>query len=153
MTATAFWLFIGAEFAIPISKDVKNAKRNVPLGMSLGLLIILVMQIIMVLGFYHYTPWADLMNSAAPHMLYGEALLGNTGKIWMTFVAALAVVSTQNSGVNGLAHIGEGMAKMNMLPQIFAKTNKRRLSVYRCHSDFGLHVSVRVYLGRFFRND
>ncbi len=38
---------------------------------------------------------------------------------------ALAVVSTQNSGVNGLAHIGEGMAKMNMLPQIFAKTNKR----------------------------
>lgn len=125
MTATAFWLFIGAEFAIPISKDVKNAKRNVPLGMSLGLLIILVMQIIMVLGFYHYTPWADLMNSAAPHMLYGEALLGNTGKIWMTFVAALAVVSTQNSGVNGLAHIGEGMAKMNMLPQIFAKTNKR----------------------------
>lgn len=62
MTATAFWLFIGAEFAIPISKDVKNAKRNVPLGMSLGLIIILVMQIIMVLGFYHYTPWADLMN-------------------------------------------------------------------------------------------
>jgi len=125
MAAAAFWLFIGAEFAIPISKDVKNAKRNVPLGMSLGLLIILVMQIIMVLGFYHYTPWADLMNSAAPHMLYGEALLGNTGKIWMAFVAALAVVSTQNSGVNGLAHIGEGMAKMNMLPQIFAKTNKR----------------------------
>lgn len=125
MAAVAFWLFIGAEFAIPISGEVKNAKRNVPLGMSLGLIIILIMQSILVIGFYHYTPWEDLMASAAPHLLYGEALLGKGGKIWMAFVAALAVVSTQNSGVNGLAHIGQGMAKMNMLPQVFAKTNKR----------------------------
>ena len=125
MTAVAFWLFIGAEFAIPISGEVKNAKRNVPLGMALGLVIILIMQSILVIGFYHYTPWDALMSSAAPHLLYGEALLGKGGKIWMAFVAALAVVSTQNSGVNGLAHIGQGMAKMNMLPQVFAKTNKR----------------------------
>ena len=125
MTAVAFWLFIGAEYAIPISGQVKNAKKNVPLGMALGLIVILIMQAIMVLGFYHYTPWDELANSAAPHMLYGELLLGKAGKIWMAFVAALAVISTQNSGVNGLAYIGQGMAKMNMLPQIFAKTNKR----------------------------
>ena len=42
----------------------------------------------------------------------------------MTLVAALAVVSTQNSTVNGLASICQGMAKMNMMPRIFAKTNK-----------------------------
>ena len=125
MTAVAFWLFIGAEFAIPISGQVKNAKKNVPLGMALGLIVILIMQAIMVLGVYHYTPWDELASSAAPHMLYGELLLGKAGKIWMAFVAALAVISTQNSGVNGLAYIGQGMAKMNMLPQIFAKTNKR----------------------------
>lgn len=125
MTAVAFWLFIGAEFAIPISGQIKNAKKNVPLGMALGLIVILIMQAIMVLGFYHYTPWDELANSAAPHMLYGELLLGKAGRIWMAFVAALAVISTQNSGVNGLAYIGQGMAKMNMLPQIFAKTNKR----------------------------
>ncbi|MDD4370490.1 MAG: APC family permease [Anaerostipes sp.] len=127
MTAVAFWLFIGAEFAIPISSEVKNAKKNVPLGMALGLIVILIMQSIMVLGFYHYTPWSDLANSAAPHMLYGQLLLGKYGKIWMAFVAALAVISTQNSGINGLAHISQGMAKMNMLPQIFAKTNKRKV--------------------------
>lgn len=125
MTAVAFWLFIGAEFAIPISGQVKNAKKNVPLGMALGLIVIFIMQAIMVLGFYHYTPWEELANSAAPHMLYGELLLGKAGKIWMALVAALAVISTQNSGVNGLAYIGQGMAKMNMLPQVFIKTNKR----------------------------
>lgn len=125
MTAVAFWLFIGAEYVIPVSKDVKNAKRNVPLGMIIGLALICLVQSIMVLGFHNYTPWEELEASAAPHLLYGENLLGSFGKLWMTLVAALAVISTQNSTVNGLSSICQGMAKMNMMPQIFAKTNKK----------------------------
>ena len=109
--------------------------------MALGLIIILIMQSIMVLGFYHYTPWTDLANSAAPHMLYGELLLGKAGKIWMALVAALAVISTQNSGVNGLAYIGQGMAKMNMLPQIFAKTNKKGVPYFGVIS-----ISVAMFI-------
>ncbi len=124
MTAVAFWLFIGAEYVIPVSKDVKNARRNVPLGMLLGLLVICIMQSVMVFGFHNYTAWDELENSAAPHLLYGYALLGDAGKIWMTLVGAFAVISTQNSTVNSLASICQGMAKMNMMPQIFAKTNR-----------------------------
>ena len=44
MTAVAFWLFIGAEYAIPVSKQVKNAKRNVPLGMMIGLFLIFIIK-------------------------------------------------------------------------------------------------------------
>lgn len=124
MTAVAFWLFIGAEYVIPVSKDVKNAKRNVPLGMLLGLVVICIMQSVMVIGFHNYTAWDELENSATPHLLYGYNLLGNFGKIWMTLVGAFAVISTQNSTVNSLASICQGMAKMNMMPQIFAKTNR-----------------------------
>lgn len=127
MTATAFWLFIGAEYAIPISKDVRNAKRNVPLGMFLGLGLICLVQSIMVLGFHRYTRWTDLMNSAAPHMLYGSNLLGMPGKIWMAFVAALAVISSQNSSVQALSAIAQGMTKMNMMPQCFGKTNRYKV--------------------------
>ena len=29
---------------------------------------------VMVLGFHNYTPWAELENSAAPHLLYGGNL-------------------------------------------------------------------------------
>lgn len=124
MAAVAFWLFIGVEYAIPISKDVKNAKRNVPLGMFISLFLILVVQSILVFGFHNYTEWGELADSAAPHLLYGMNLLGYPGKVWMAFVAALAVISSQNSAINGIASICQGMAKMNMLPQAFAKTNK-----------------------------
>ena len=127
MTAVAFWLFIGAEYAIPISKEVKNAKRNVPLGMMIGLFLIFIMQSVMVLGFHNYVEWGKLADSAAPHLLYGYAILGKFGKIWMMLVGALAVISTQNSTVNSLAVICQGMAKMNMMPKIFAKTNKYKV--------------------------
>lgn len=127
MIGVAFWLFIGAEYAIPISKDVKNAKRNVPLGMFIALGIMCVVQSVMIFGFHNYTYWADLKESPAPHLLYGMNLLGTPGKIWMTLVAALAVISTQNSSVQGLSNICQGMAKMNMMPQAFAKTNKKKV--------------------------
>ena len=45
-------------------------------------------------------------------------------------VAALAVISTQNSTVSGLSNICQGMAKMNMMPQFFAKTNKRKVPFF-----------------------
>ena len=126
--AIAFWLFIGAEYVIPVSKNVKNAKRNVPLGMIIGLVLICVVQAIMVLGFHNYTPWNDLLNSAAPHLLYGENLLGKAGRIWMTIVSVLAVVSSQNSTVNGLSEICQGMAKMNMMPRIFCSNSFSKVS-------------------------
>lgn len=141
MVAVAFWLFIGAEYVIPVSRNVKNAKRNVPLGMMIGLALICLVQSIMVLGFHNYTPWGELEASAAPHLLYGENLLSSTGKIWMTFVAALAVVSTQNSTVNGLAGICQGMAKMNMMPRIFAKTNKHGVPFFGV-----IFVSVFIFV-------
>ena len=77
MVAVAFWLFIGAEYVIPVSKNVKNAKRNVPLGMMIGLALDLS-------GTVHYGTGLsttihhgrELEASAAPHLLYGENLLG-----------------------------------------------------------------------------
>ena len=78
----ASWLFVGAEYAIPISKDVRNANRNIPLGMMISLALI----------------WRDghargyrllarrargrACGAASPHLLYGEKVLGNVGKIW-----------------------------------------------------------------------
>ena len=124
MAATAFWLFIGVEFVIPISPDVKNPKRNIPLGMFLSLAVIAVIQIFMVFGLKNYVLWGDLAASDSPHMLYGVKLFGNIGKIWIGMISILAAVSTQNSVINGIAHIFQGMAKSNMMPGFFGKTNK-----------------------------
>lgn len=125
MCGLAFFLFIASEYIIPLSNGVKNPKRNIPLGMILSLLIILAMQSVLVIGFWHYTPWEELAASASPHILYGTLLLGKTGRVWMAIVAILAVISSVNSNIAGLANIAAGMARIGLLPEILMKKNKK----------------------------
>ncbi|MGN0666506.1 MAG: APC family permease [Huintestinicola sp.] len=121
----AFFLFIGAEFVVPISSQVKNARRNVPLGMVISLLAILLMQALVTIGFSNYTPWDELGVSTVPHILYGNMLLGNVGTVWMTIVSLLAVISTVNTAMFSMSQICCGMAKINLMPRVFLKKNKR----------------------------
>ena len=121
----AFFLFIGSEFVIPISRNVKNERRNIPLGMILSLVIICVMQILIVIGMGHYTPWDELASSASPHILYGTSLLGKAGALWMILVSVFAVIGTVNSAISFLSYMCAGMAKINLLPSVFLKKNKR----------------------------
>ena len=121
----AFFLFIGCEFVIPISKDVRNARKNIPLGMVLSLVIICIMQIFVVMGMGNYVPWSELAGSTSPHILYGSSILGKVGSVWMIFVSILAVVSTVNSCISFLSYMCAGMAKLNLLPEIFIRQNKR----------------------------
>lgn len=125
MVGLAFFLFLGCEFVIPISKDVKNPRRNIPLGMVLSLVIVCGMEILIVLGMHNYTKWGELAASNSPHIFYGVSLLGNAGMIWMAIVSIFAVISTVNSVISSLSYICAGMAKINLLPAVFQKRNKK----------------------------
>lgn len=126
----ACFLFVGGEYVVPISKDVKNAKRNIPLGMVLSMIIILLMQIIITFGFANYTEWGNLAESGTPHVLYGEMVLGNVGKYWMMAVAIFATISSINTLMSSLAYIIAGMSKIGLLPSFLQKTNKKGVPVF-----------------------
>ncbi len=117
----AFFLFIGVEFIVPISPNVKNARKLVPIGMVLSLVIILVMQILMTIGFKNYTDWETLGESTVPHILYGSILLGKAGTVWMSVVSMLAVISTLNTAMFGVSQLCAGMAKIGLLPAAFLR--------------------------------
>jgi amino acid transporter len=121
----SFFLFIGVEFIVPIAPEVKNSRKVVPLGMVLSLVIILVMQILITLGFKNYTAWEELSQSTIPHVLYGTALLGKAGTVWMSIVSILAVVSSVNTIMFGIPQLCYGMAKIDLLPKFFMRKNKR----------------------------
>ncbi len=125
LVGLAFFLFLGSEFIIPIAKDVKNARRNIPLGMVISLLVVCGMQILVLLGMHNYTDWSELATDSSPHIFYGTSLLGTIGTTWMIIVSAFAVISTVNTVISSLPYICAGMAKINLLPAIFQKRNKK----------------------------
>jgi len=125
LTALAFWLFIGIEFVIPLTKSVKNPERNIGLAMVLGVLVIFVAQTILGHGMTLYVPYADLSDGAnLPHLLFAENLLGKPGAIWMAIVTMLACVSTANTLFGTIPKIVSGMAINDMMPMVFAKKNR-----------------------------
>lgn len=117
----AFFLFIGVEFIVPISPNVRNSRKLVPLGMVLSLVIILAMQVLITIGFSRYTPWETLAESTVPHILYGSLLLGKAGTVWMSVVSMLAVISTLNTSMFGVSQLCAGMAKIGLLPSTFLR--------------------------------
>lgn len=121
----AFFLFIGGEYVVPLTKEVKNAKRNIPLGMVLSMLIVFGMQAFLSLGFKNYTEWGALGGSTTPHILFGELLLGPVGKYWMVIISLLAVISSMNTIMSSLSYILMGMSKIGLLPEFFQRTNKK----------------------------
>lgn len=126
MAALAFWLFIGVEFVIPVAKNMKNPKRDVLLSMSLGLVILFVIQSVLGNGMLNYVTMDSLLNDASgmPHMVYANRLLGNAGRYWMGAITILAAASTVNTVYASISKILQGMGEEGMVPRVFAKTNK-----------------------------
>ncbi len=124
LAALAFWLFIGIEFVIPISKDLKNPKRDVPLAMIFGILILFVVQSVLGYGMTNYVTMEELIASDVPHMLFAGNLLGQAGSYWMGIVTILAGVSTINTVLGSVTRILSGMADAEMMPAVFKKKNK-----------------------------
>lgn len=124
LVGTAFYMFVGCEFVVPLSPYVKKPHITIPGGMIGSLVVVFIMQLFCVFGFANYVTFDQLGQSGSPHMLYGIALLGEFGRIWMGIVSILAVISTANTVINSLGYLMSGMARINMLPQIFSKKNK-----------------------------
>lgn len=58
-------------------------------------------------------------------MLYGVAVLGEFGRYWMGVVSILAVISTANTVVNSISYLLSGMSRINLVPEIFGRKNKK----------------------------
>lgn len=146
LTALAFWLFIGVEFVTPLTKDMKNAEKNIPRGMILSLLILFVIQAIMVFAVNNYVTADVLLSSNQPHMEFATLMLGNFGKGWMMIISVGAVISTLNTTFASIPRMLEGLAESGMLPEFFAKKNKYGVPYISLLTLFGL-MSVAILGG------
>ncbi len=125
LVGTAFYMFVGCEFVVPLSPFAKKPHITIPLGMIGSLAVVFIMQLFCVFGFSNYVSFADLGTSESPHMLYGVAVLGEFGRYWMGVVSILAVISTANTVVNSISYLLSGMSRINLVPEIFGRKNKK----------------------------
>lgn len=122
--ALAFWLFIGGESVIPLSKDMKNPKRDIFLAFSLGLIVICVVQSLMGSAMVRYVAQDEMLNSNSPQMTFAINLLGDFGKYWMGLACLMAAGSTLSAQYMSSSKILHGMAQDGIVPKCFLKENR-----------------------------
>lgn len=108
--ALAFWVFVGSEFVTPLVEEARDANRDLPRAMILGLAVIFTVEMLFALGCIFYVPRSTLSTSGAPHLLYVVAVFGSSARIWFTVLALLASASLLNTVLASVPRMLWGMA-------------------------------------------
>lgn len=119
LTALAIWLYIGIEFVCPLVEEIDKPQKNIPKAMTVGLMVIIVVNVLYGFASIKYVPLDVLASSDIPHVLVAEEILGNAGGIWIGIVSVLATASSVNSFMAVIPRMLYSMAKDGEFPKMF----------------------------------
>jgi APA family basic amino acid/polyamine antiporter len=95
----AFWGYEGWNNIAYIGEEVKNPKRNLPLALGVGTIIVIVTYVLLNVLFVYILPIDYFIGlNASPNKIAAVEVAGQiSGTIGMTLIASLIVVTTLNS--------------------------------------------------------
>ena len=110
LVALAFWVFAGIEFVTPLVTEARDARRDLPRAMILGLVALFVVQVLFVLGGAALLPREHLASAATPHLDIAKAVLGPKAGLVIAVLALLASASLINTVLAAVPRMLAGMA-------------------------------------------
>ncbi len=115
--ALVFISYIGLTKVASMAEEVKNPGRNIPLGMLLSLVSILVLYGTVVAVVVGIVPAEQLYNSLTPLSDAADIAVGSTGKTLVSIAAALAFATTANAGIMSASRYLLAMSRDQVIPQ------------------------------------
>ncbi len=116
----AIFTFVGMEYTCPLAEELRDPRRDIPLGIFLGLGLVAVPVVLYGLAAARYIPAEELGDTRQiTNMNVATAILGETGKWWMGFISIAATLATLNALIAGIPRILYGMAQTRQLPSFF----------------------------------
>ncbi len=109
--------FDGWIIATSITGEVKNPKRNMPLALIIGPIIILSVYLLYFLGFEHMLGSEYIMSTKDGAVtMVGTLLFGKYGSSILMMFVTIAVIGVVNGISLGSIRIPQALASKNMLP-------------------------------------
>ncbi len=126
--ATAGFIFVsfmGLTKVCSVAEEIKNPKRNIPLGMFLTWGIISTLYLLVVIVTIGLLEHDLLSHSLMPISLGAEVFFGQIGLIALGIAAVLAFITTANAGLLSSSRYPMAMSKDQLLPGFFSNISKR----------------------------
>lgn len=125
--AVAFFAYVGLDMATTAAGETKNPKRNVPLGMMLGLIAVIVLYVLATYFLCAAVPYEQLApggkGTAAPMAKALEILGYKSATIWVTIGSTVALISVLLASAYSTTRLLFNMAQHKMLPEFFERVN------------------------------
>ncbi|WP_010081803.1 amino acid permease, partial [Bifidobacterium longum] len=123
--ALVFFAFIGFDVVATASEETKNPHKNVPLGIGVGMLLIIVMYMLVAVVTTGMVSYADLAKQDSPSLATAFELVGAdwAAKI-ISFGIVLGLATVVMVLLLGLTRIVFAMSRDGLLPRGLSKTGK-----------------------------
>ena len=108
-----------------VAEEVKNPGRNIPLGMFLAFVIVMIFYAAVVFVTVGLLDSQELSNTLTPISLSAGTFMGNSGSVILAIAAFLAFISTANAGILTASRDSMAMSRDCLLPGFFREVNAR----------------------------
>ena len=129
-----------------VAEEIKNPGYVIPRAMLLSLTVVVLFTFTVVFITIAALDPNTLAGSRTPLADTAAATFGNPGKILLTFAAIIAVVTSVNAGIMTASRYPFALARDDMLPQPFAKINKRFQTPHVSILITGIVISLAFFL-------
>ncbi len=138
-----FYSFLGFEDAINVAEELKNPRRDMPLGLVMALVLTVVIYMSVAVSAVSVVPWQQLAESSAP-LAEVVARAAPWFPAWM-FIA-ITIFAVGNTGLINYVTASRllyGMARDGQLPQALSRIHPKRRTP---HVAVGLIAAIIVLL-------
>ncbi|MBL7768632.1 MAG: APC family permease [Flavipsychrobacter sp.] len=116
----------GYQQTINFGEEVKDARKNLPRGIVIGILMIIGLYLLVQMAYVHIIGFEALKSTRGIAAVVAEKMFGPTGKTIFTLLLFLAVLAYVNVLLLSNPRVMYAMSKDGILPSMFAKTDEKR---------------------------
>ncbi|MCY1152232.1 MAG: amino acid permease [Sphaerochaetaceae bacterium] len=108
-----------------IAEEVKDPKKNIPLGMITSVIVVTILYALSVIITTGVLTSNEFSTSLTPIADAANKIIGYPGFIVITIAASLAFITTANAGLLAASRYPLSLARDGLLPKVFCKTSKK----------------------------
>jgi len=124
-TGFIFISFGGLLNIASISEEVKNPKKNIPLGMIMSVIAVTIIYTLLLVVLVGMLDSTRLSNSLTPVADSAKIFMGTPGFIAISIAALLAFITTAIAGMMSASRYPLALSRDKLLPDVVSKINEK----------------------------
>ena len=145
----AFWAYDGWNNVTFISGEVKNPKRNIPLGLLYGTLIVIALYVVINLAYLYVMPIEEIARSPLVAAAAAEKIFGHYGGSIISIAVIVSTFGAVNGSLMASARVPFAMAHSKMFFKWLGKVHPKFATPHTSLVVQGILSSILVMSGSF----